>query len=114
MIIYTQEASSKTRNLSFLTNDEDIEFYNNYWNTTLNLALLSEEQNKSKNKSELGTWIKEQEKHNLGIRNSLLIPESVDLGFENFKEFILKREDALKRIIKENTEEKEKALQQSV
>lgn len=89
---------------SFLENDEDIEFYQTHWNTVLNLALLSEEQNKSKNKSELKTWIENQENHNLGIKNSLLIPESVDLSFENFKEFIEKRELHLKQIIKSNVE----------
>ena len=90
---------------SFLTDEQDIEFYQNHWNTVLNLALLSEEQNKSKNKSELGNWIEKQEKHNLGIRNTLLIPESVDLRFDNFKEFIKEREKLLKKIIQEKTEQ---------
>jgi len=90
---------------SFLKDEEDFEFYQSHWNTVLNLALLSEEQNKSKNKSELKNWIENQEKHNLGIRNSLLIPESTDLKFENFKEYIQEREKLLKKIIRENTEQ---------
>ncbi|WP_299163226.1 DUF262 domain-containing protein [uncultured Tenacibaculum sp.] len=93
---------------NFLANQKDIDFYRDYWNTTLNLALLSEEQNKSKNKRELDIWIKEQEKTNKGIRNSLLIPELVGLSFENFKKFIQKREEVLKEIIKENIGQKQK------
>lgn len=91
-------------NLSFLKDEEDVEFFQSHWNTVLNLALLSEEQNKSKNKSELKNWIEKQENHNIGIRNSLLIPELIDLKFENFKEFIQEREKILKKIIFENTE----------
>jgi len=61
-------------------------------------------QNKSKNKSPLNTWIISHEKSNKGIRNELLIPENVDLDFNNFKEFIEKREDLLKQHIINNLE----------
>ncbi len=84
--------------------DEDVDFYQNHYNTVLNLALLSEEQNKSKNKSALNGWVEEQEKYNNGIRNQLLIPEKVDLAFDNFKTFIEERESVLKKIIKTNIE----------
>ena len=82
--------------------EEKREFYQNNYNTVLNLALLSEEQNKSKNKSALKGWIERQEKNNAGIRNEVLIPEKIDLSFENFQEFVEKREIKLTNIIKEN------------
>jgi hypothetical protein len=66
--------------------------------------LLSEELNKSKNKSELKIWISNQEKHNGNIRNTLQIPEKIDLDFNNFPEFVSKREELLKEIIKRNIE----------
>jgi alpha-D-ribose 1-methylphosphonate 5-triphosphate diphosphatase PhnM len=66
----------------------------------LNLAILSEEQNKSKNDKLLKLWLEEQEKHNKDIRNTLLIPENIDLDFDNFEEFITKRETMFKELIK--------------
>lgn len=51
--------------LSF--NEEKKDFYRSHFNSVLNLSLLSEEQNKSKNKSELKGWIENQEKSNMGI-----------------------------------------------
>ncbi|PKG41443.1 hypothetical protein CXF67_15535 [Psychroflexus sp. MES1-P1E] len=91
-------------NLKTLKDDETREFYLNYYNTILNLTLLSEELNKSKNKSELKKWIFEQENHNGNIRNTLQIPEKIDLDFLNFQEFISEREVLLKGIIKRNIE----------
>ena len=91
-------------NINKMDNQEDKEFYWNNFNTVLNLTLLSEEQNKSKNKSPLKEWVNDQEKHNSGIRNVLQIPEKIDLSFNNFKEFIAKREDLLRTKIKENIE----------
>ena len=89
-------------NLIHLTNQEDIDFYNNLHNTVLNLAILSEEQNKSKNKSKLKPWIEIQEKHNKDIRANLLIPENIDLDFVNFIDFINKREDLITQRLKTN------------
>ncbi len=66
----------------------------------MNLAILSEEQNKSKNDKLLKLWLEEQEKHNKDIRNTLLIPENIDLDFDNFEEFITKRETMFKELIK--------------
>lgn len=91
-------------NINKIENQEDREFYWNHFNTVLNLTLLSEEQNKSKNKSPLKEWVNDQEKHNSGLRNVLQIPEKIDLSFSNFKEFIEKRETLLKNIIKTNIE----------
>ena len=68
----------------------------------LNLAILSEEQNKSKNKSKLKPWIEIQEKHNKDIRANLLIPENIDLDFVNFIDFINKREDLITQKLKMN------------
>lgn len=85
-----------------LLSANQIEFYNNHYNTVLNLGLLSEEQNKSKNKSPLNDWIDKQLVFNVTIKDSLLIPENTSLDFYNFEEFINKREIKLKQIIKEN------------
>jgi hypothetical protein len=85
-----------------LLSANQIEFYNNHYNTVLNLGLLSEEQNKSKNKSPLHDWIDKQLAFNVTIKDSLLIPENTSLDFYNFEEFINKREIKLKQIIKEN------------
>lgn len=68
----------------------------------LNLGLLSEEQNKSKNKSPLNDWIDKQLVFNETIKDTLLIPENTSLDFYSFEEFINKREIKLKQIIKEN------------
>ncbi|MFZ4799493.1 MAG: DUF262 domain-containing protein [Bacteroidia bacterium] len=91
-------------NYTHLQNQDDIDFYNNYYNSVLNLAILSEEQNKSKNKRELNTWIEKEEKFNKDIRNILLIPENIDLGFTNFIEFINNREILLTKILKTKLE----------
>lgn len=92
----------ETNYLSF--SDEKKEFYKNHFNSVLNLSLLSEEQNKSKNKSELKGWVETQENTNKGIRNAILIPENMDLSFANFENFIIGREKILMEIIKANTE----------
>jgi uncharacterized protein with ParB-like and HNH nuclease domain len=89
-----------TENYKTLKSDEQKEFYDNHFNTVLNLAILSEEQNKSKNDKWLKPWIEEQENHNKDIRNTLLIPENIDLGFDNFEEFISTRETIFKELIK--------------
>ena len=87
-------------NFKNLKDEGEVEFYKTHFNTVLNLALLSEEQNKSKNCSELKGWIEDQEKYNSGIRNALLIPETIDLSFSNFKNFIETREILLISLIK--------------
>lgn len=81
---------------------EQREFYDNHFNTVLNLAFLSEEQNKSKGDTNLKPWIEEQEKYHKDIRDTLLIPENLDLAFTNFENFVIKREELLKGIIREN------------
>lgn len=94
----------ENNDLSFLNTDEEREFYQSHWNTVLNLALLSEEQNKSKNKSPLKNWIVSQEIFNKGIKGELLIPERIELDILNFKQFIKNREILLKEKIKRNIE----------
>src|SRR5690606_36644537 len=68
-------------NLSHLTNQEDIDFYNSLHNTHLNLAILSEEQNQSMNKNKLKHWFEIQEKQNKDTTANLLISETIDLDF---------------------------------
>lgn len=89
-----------SENYSHLLNQADIDFYNNYHNSVLNLALLSEEQNKSKSKNELKAWIEKEEEFNKDIRNALIIPENTDIGFTNFIDFINKREILLTSLLK--------------
>lgn len=89
---------------TFLDSGEDREFYRNHWDTVLNLAFLSEEQNKSKNKSPLKDWITVQKQHNKGIEGDLIIPENIELDISNFKLFIEERELLLKDRIKLNTQ----------
>jgi len=89
-----------SENYKTLKSAEQREFYESHYNTVLNLAILSEEQNKSKNDKLLKPWLEEQEKHNKDIRNTLLIPENIDLGFDNFEEFITNRETMFKELIK--------------
>lgn len=85
-----------------LINEQKTEFFKDNYNTISNLALLSEEQNKSKNDRSLKDWIAIQEIHNKNIRNTLLIPEHIDLDISNFEEFISEREKLLKSIIIQN------------
>ncbi|WP_158563276.1 DUF262 domain-containing protein [Chitinophaga silvatica] len=82
----------------------NIDYCNEYKNSVLNLTILSEEQNKSKNKSALKGWIEQQEKFNAGIREQLLIPQNVDLSFNQFGNFIQQREVLLTNRIKEIVE----------
>jgi len=91
----------KNENYVHLTN-QDIDFYNNHYNSVLNLAILSEEQNKSKNKSELKAWIEKEEKYNQNIKATLLIPEKTDLDFNSFIDFINERERHLTQLLKTN------------
>lgn len=95
------QSQFRTENYGHLNNQEDIDFYNNYHNSVLNLAFLSEEQNKSKKKSELKAWIEKEEKFNKDIRNTLLIPQNTALDFANFIDFINKRENLLTSLLKD-------------
>jgi uncharacterized protein with ParB-like and HNH nuclease domain len=95
----------KDEKLLFL-NDDDKQFYKEYCNSILNLALLSEEQNKSKNNLPLKEWIEQQETHNITIRDDLLIPGKVNLDFTEFKNFIYERQRLLKLVIQSNIESK--------
>lgn len=89
------------KNLDLLENEEDKVFYHEHYNTILNLGLLSEEQNKSKNKSPLNTWL-EQQLSSRQIRERLLIPENASCDFKDFRSFIEKRKELLKERIRNN------------
>lgn len=91
-------------NLNQLPDEETRRFYAENWDTVLNLALLTEEQNQSKSDKPLKEWIYEQETHNRNIRSELLIPEDVSLDFNNFKTFIQKRKELLIQKLKEKVD----------
>lgn len=67
------------------------------WNSILNLQLLQDSANESKNDEELAVWI---ERYHLD-RDALLIPADASLDFEQFPDFINKREKLLVKTIKE-------------
>ncbi|WP_126247842.1 DUF262 domain-containing protein [Chitinophaga rhizosphaerae] len=81
---------------------EKRETFEQNYNTVLNLAFLSEEANKSKNDRPLQEWIAERQLTNGNIRSELLIPETVDLAFDNFDQFIVEREKTLLEKLKAN------------
>lgn len=74
------------------------EFYTNYenWNSILNLQLLSQSTNRSKNDGSLKEWVTE---NNIDLE-SQLIPTDVSLDFDKFPEFIAKRKTLLMTTIK--------------
>lgn len=77
---------------------EKYKFYSNpeNWNSILNLELLSNSTNESKNAEDLATWIKEK-KFDLA---SQFIPQDTSLDFDEFETFISKRKELLKTTIK--------------
>ena len=92
--------SSKFINLKekdFNGDEDKYRFYTDpeNWNSILNLQLLSSYSNESKNDKDLDDWVKEK---NIDLRHQL-IPDDVSLDFDNFKEFILKRKELLKKTI---------------
>jgi hypothetical protein len=95
-------AAFENQTFDCLENNEVKIFYKDHWNTVLNLALLSEENNKSKGKGALKPWVDKQDKYRSNLYNELLIPSDVDLDFHNFKQFIQEREILLKKRILEN------------
>jgi len=76
-------------------NEDDYEFYNekkNY-NSVLNLQLLGGSANESKSDKPLKEWVEE----NKIDKASYLIPTDVSLDIKDFKEFITKRRELLKK-----------------
>ena len=78
---------------------EVFEFYQNRenWNSIVNLHLLEESRNKSKQDRPFVDWFKEQEGLSL---DGLLIPADAPLDFASFKTFVEKRSLHLSNILK--------------
>lgn len=97
-------ASFDQRNIAkyeFLKGKTDaVEFFKNRenWNSILNLHLLDESRNKSKQDRPFADWFKTQDGLSL---EGLLIPEDSPLDFESFPTFIEKRSQHLFKIFKE-------------
>ena len=79
-------------------NEERVEIYRKLYNTILNLQLLTNDENKSKNAQDFGGWIKTRDE-NFKNRHKIPIMESYD--FDNFLTFIERRSEILKREISE-------------
>lgn len=82
-----------------LNGDENkYRFYKNpeNWNSILNLQLLSGPTNESKNDCDLETWVNDNK---IDLK-SQLIPDEISLKFEDFEEFINKRKEHLKEVLK--------------
>ncbi|RPE15425.1 DUF262 domain-containing protein [Burkholderia pseudomallei] len=79
---------------------ELLNFYLNRenWNSIVNLHLLDESRNKSKQARPFAEWLKEQDGLNL---DALLIPSDTPLEFESFPIFVEKRSQYLFDIFKE-------------
>lgn len=79
-------------------NDATIEKYTACFNSILNLELLDDSENKSKNATPFDIWLKSRDA-NFKARHH--IPEMNDYSLDNFLEFIQKRKELLTKQIKE-------------
>lgn len=79
-------------------NDATIEQYTACFNSILNLELLDDSENKSKNATPFDIWLKSRDA-NFKVRHH--IPEMNDYSLDNFLEFIQKRKGLLTKQIKE-------------
>jgi uncharacterized protein with ParB-like and HNH nuclease domain len=70
-----------------------IQKYQQYFNTVLNLQLLTDKENLDKNAADFAVWIESRDE-NFKKRHS--IPELANYGFDNFLEFIEERRKMLK------------------
>ncbi len=79
---------------------EAMDFFQNHenWNSIVNLHLLEESRNKSKQDRPVADWFKEQ---NGLTPDALLIPADAPLDFESFQTFVEKRTQYLSKILKE-------------
>ena len=78
--------------------DATIEKYTACFNSILNLELLDDSENKSKNATPFDVWLKSRDA-NFKVRHH--IPEMNDYSLDNFLEFIQKRKELLSKQIKE-------------
>ena len=79
-------------------NDATIEKYTACFNSILNLELLDDSENKSKNATPFDIWLKSRDA-NFKVRHH--IPEMNDYSLDHFLEFIQKRKELLTKQIKE-------------
>ncbi|KGF39212.1 hypothetical protein HMPREF2140_10725 [Hoylesella buccalis DNF00985] len=78
--------------------DSTIQKYTNYFNTILNLELLDDSENKSKNAKPFDIWLKSRDTN---FKKRHHIPEMNDYSLDFFLEFIQKRKELLTKQIKE-------------
>lgn len=78
--------------------DITIEKYQACYNSILNLELLDDSENKSKNATPFATWLKDRDDNFKGRHH---IPEMDDYSLDFFLEFMQKRKDLLIKQIKE-------------
>ena len=77
--------------------DATIEQYQAYYNSILNLELLDDSENKSKNAKPFAIWLKDRDSN---FKDRHHIPEMDDYGLDHFLEFIQKRKALLIKQIK--------------
>jgi len=79
---------------------KDLEYFQNreYWNSILNLHLLDESKNKSKQDQPFAEWFNKQEGLTLA---GLLIPAEAPLDIEEFRSFIELRSSFMSEILRE-------------
>ena len=83
-------------------NVTDTDFYSDNLNSLANLQLLPASQNKSKNDDFFDEWIKKMSPADREVyMKEHYIPADIDLSFDNFKEFIHKREELIRQRLKE-------------
>lgn len=78
--------------------DATIQKYTNCFNTILNLELLDDSENKSKNAKPFDIWLKSRDTN---FKKRHHIPEMNDYSLDFFLEFIQKRKELLTKQIKE-------------
>lgn len=78
--------------------DTTIAAYQNVYNSIVNLELLDDSENKSKNASPFDQWIQSRDDN---FKNRHHIPQLCDYGFDNFLKFIEARKKLLIKCIKD-------------
>ena len=90
--IFPQTEFTRAKLLKRGYSEEKVQEYLNNYNTILNLELLEENENKSKNATPFDEWIKSRDDN---FKNRHLIPEMKKYDFDNFLEFIKARKELL-------------------
>lgn len=95
--IYPKTEFERKKLLARGYSEDKIKEYQSKYNTILNLELLNDTENKSKNAEPFDSWIKSRDSD---FKKRHHIPEMEDYGFDNFLEFIEKRRELLTDCIK--------------